>query len=161
MTQTVTLHAATQFNDDHDNNRTLKRFGELATKYYGKPVEVACPHRVGERFIFALVFLSASDVENTLGQLNPQWKFSSFIAFRRNTSPTCICLKCFCRALVTGSLTLFFLAGSATVDRSASRSTLTVAFSADRLIPMWSSRIGCHLSRDHSSEKTGRINPAL
>lgn len=40
MAQTVTLHAATQFNDDHDYNRTLKRFGELATKYYGKPVEV-------------------------------------------------------------------------------------------------------------------------
>lgn len=38
--QTVTLHAATQFNDDHDYNRTLKRFGELATKYYGKPVVV-------------------------------------------------------------------------------------------------------------------------
>jgi TRAP-type C4-dicarboxylate transport system substrate-binding protein len=38
--QTVTLHAATQFNDDHDYNRTLKRFGELATKYYGKPVEI-------------------------------------------------------------------------------------------------------------------------
>lgn len=40
MAQTVTLHAATQFNDDHDYNRTLKRFGELATKHYGKPVEV-------------------------------------------------------------------------------------------------------------------------
>ena len=40
VAQTVTLHAATQFNDDHDYNRTLKRFGELATKYYGKPVEV-------------------------------------------------------------------------------------------------------------------------
>ena len=38
--QTVTMHAATQFNDDHDYNRTLKRFGELVTKYYGKPVEV-------------------------------------------------------------------------------------------------------------------------
>jgi tripartite ATP-independent transporter DctP family solute receptor len=38
--QTLTLHAATQFNDDHDYNRTLKRFGELATKYYGKPIEV-------------------------------------------------------------------------------------------------------------------------
>lgn len=38
--QGVTLQAATQFNDDHDYNRTLKRFGELVTKYYGKPVEV-------------------------------------------------------------------------------------------------------------------------
>jgi len=38
--QPVTLHAATQFNDEHDYNRTLKRFGELVTKYYGQPVNV-------------------------------------------------------------------------------------------------------------------------
>jgi TRAP-type C4-dicarboxylate transport system substrate-binding protein len=38
--QAVTMHAATQFNDEHDYNRTLKKFGELVTKYYGKPVEV-------------------------------------------------------------------------------------------------------------------------
>lgn len=38
--QPVTLHAATQFNDDHDYNRTLRRFGELVTKHYGKPVDV-------------------------------------------------------------------------------------------------------------------------
>ena len=38
--QTITMHAASQFNDDHDYNRTLKHFGELVTKYYGKPVEV-------------------------------------------------------------------------------------------------------------------------
>lgn len=38
--QPITMHAATQFNDEHDYNRTLKRFGELVSKYYGKPVEV-------------------------------------------------------------------------------------------------------------------------
>ncbi len=36
----LTLHAATQFNDEHDYNRTLKHFGELLNKYYGKPVEI-------------------------------------------------------------------------------------------------------------------------
>ena len=36
----LTLHAATQFNDEHDYNRTIKHFGELVTKYYGKPVNV-------------------------------------------------------------------------------------------------------------------------
>ena len=34
------MHAATQFNDEHDYNRTLKFFGELVNKYYGKPVQV-------------------------------------------------------------------------------------------------------------------------
>lgn len=38
--QTITIQAASQFNDDHDYNRTMKHFGELVTKYYGKPVEV-------------------------------------------------------------------------------------------------------------------------
>ncbi len=45
--QAVTMHAATQFNDDHDYNRTLKHFGELVSKYYGKPVEVVI-HGNGE-----------------------------------------------------------------------------------------------------------------
>jgi len=36
----ITLHTATQFNDDHDYNRTMKHFGELLTKYYGKPVNL-------------------------------------------------------------------------------------------------------------------------
>jgi tripartite ATP-independent transporter DctP family solute receptor len=38
--QTITIQAASQFNDDHDYNRTMKHFGELVTQYYGKPVEV-------------------------------------------------------------------------------------------------------------------------
>jgi TRAP-type transport system periplasmic protein len=38
--QTLTMHAATQFNDEHDYNRTLKQFGELVGKYYGKPVNM-------------------------------------------------------------------------------------------------------------------------
>lgn len=39
--QTIEMHAATQFNDDHDYNRTLKQFGDLVNKYYGKqPVKV-------------------------------------------------------------------------------------------------------------------------
>ena len=38
--QTITMQGATQFNDDHFYNRTIKRFGELVTQYYGKPVEV-------------------------------------------------------------------------------------------------------------------------
>ena len=38
--QTITMRGATQFNDDHFYNRTIKRFGELVNKYYGKPVEV-------------------------------------------------------------------------------------------------------------------------
>ncbi|GHU29956.1 C4-dicarboxylate ABC transporter substrate-binding protein [Betaproteobacteria bacterium] len=36
----ITMHGATQFNDDHDYNRTLKYFGEQVSKHYGKPVEV-------------------------------------------------------------------------------------------------------------------------
>jgi len=38
--QPLTMHAATQFNDDHDYNRTLKYFGEQLGKHYGKPVNV-------------------------------------------------------------------------------------------------------------------------
>lgn len=36
----LVMHAATQFNDEHDYNRTLKYFGEQVSKHYGKPVEV-------------------------------------------------------------------------------------------------------------------------
>src|SRR5205807_3961927 len=35
---TVTLHGAVQFNDDHAFNKTLLKFEELVKKYYGKPV---------------------------------------------------------------------------------------------------------------------------
>ena len=36
--QTITLHGAVQFNDEHAFNRTLLKFEELTKKYYGKPV---------------------------------------------------------------------------------------------------------------------------
>src|SRR5881392_3452224 len=36
--QTITLHGAVQFNDDHAFNKSLLRFEELVKKYYGKPV---------------------------------------------------------------------------------------------------------------------------
>ena len=36
--QTITLHGAVQFNDDHAFNRALVRFQELTAKYYGKPI---------------------------------------------------------------------------------------------------------------------------
>src|SRR5213080_4352998 len=35
---TVTLHGAVQFNDDHAFNKALLKFEELVKKYYGKPV---------------------------------------------------------------------------------------------------------------------------
>src|SRR5213593_2388725 len=35
---TITLHGATQFNDDHAFNKSLLKFEELVKKYYGKPV---------------------------------------------------------------------------------------------------------------------------
>ncbi len=34
----ITLHGASQFNDDHAFTKTMVRFGELVQKYYGKPV---------------------------------------------------------------------------------------------------------------------------
>ncbi len=34
----ITLHGASQFNDDHAFTKTMVRFGELVKKYYGKPV---------------------------------------------------------------------------------------------------------------------------
>src|SRR5438309_9362172 len=38
LAQTITLHGAVQFNDDHAFNKSLLRFEELVRKYYGKPV---------------------------------------------------------------------------------------------------------------------------
>ena len=36
--QTITLHGASQFNDDHAFTKALTKFEELVKKYYGKPV---------------------------------------------------------------------------------------------------------------------------
>ncbi|MGE0800997.1 MAG: TRAP transporter substrate-binding protein [Lautropia sp.] len=36
--QTITLHGASQFNDDHAFTKTMVRFEELVKKYYGKPI---------------------------------------------------------------------------------------------------------------------------
>jgi len=36
--QTITLHGASQFNDDHAFTKALAKFEELVKKYYGKPV---------------------------------------------------------------------------------------------------------------------------
>jgi tripartite ATP-independent transporter DctP family solute receptor len=36
--QTVTLHGASQFNDDHAFTKAMAKFEELVKKYYGKPV---------------------------------------------------------------------------------------------------------------------------
>jgi tripartite ATP-independent transporter DctP family solute receptor len=36
--QTVTLHGASQFNDDHAFTKAMAKFDELVKKYYGKPV---------------------------------------------------------------------------------------------------------------------------
>ncbi len=36
--QTITLHGASQFTDDHAFTKALTRFGELTQKYYGKPI---------------------------------------------------------------------------------------------------------------------------
>ena len=35
----ITLHGATQFDDNHAFNRTLLKFQELVEQYYGKPIE--------------------------------------------------------------------------------------------------------------------------
>src|ERR1051325_6272365 len=45
--QTITLHGAVQFNDDHAFNKALLRFEELVKKYYGKPVNFVL-HRNNE-----------------------------------------------------------------------------------------------------------------
>ena len=47
LAQTITLHGAVQFNDDHAFNRTLLKFEELTKKYYGKPVNFVL-HRNSE-----------------------------------------------------------------------------------------------------------------
>jgi TRAP-type C4-dicarboxylate transport system substrate-binding protein len=47
IAQTITLHGAVQFNDDHAFNRTLLKFEELTKKYYGKPVNFVL-HRNSE-----------------------------------------------------------------------------------------------------------------
>src|SRR5712692_10388136 len=39
IAQTITLHGAVQFNDDHAFNKALLRFEELVRKNYGKPVD--------------------------------------------------------------------------------------------------------------------------
>src|SRR5947208_14722568 len=44
---TVTLHGAVQFNDDHAFNKALLKFEELVKKYYGKPVNFVL-HRNSE-----------------------------------------------------------------------------------------------------------------
>jgi tripartite ATP-independent transporter DctP family solute receptor len=45
--QTVTLHGASQFNDDHAFNKSLLKFEELVKKYYGKPINFVL-HRNSE-----------------------------------------------------------------------------------------------------------------
>ena len=45
--QTITLHGAVQFNDDHPFNRALLKFEELTKKYYGKPIDFVL-HRNSE-----------------------------------------------------------------------------------------------------------------
>lgn len=45
--QTITLHGAVQFNDEHAFNKTLLKFEELTKKYYGKPVNFTL-HRNSE-----------------------------------------------------------------------------------------------------------------
>jgi tripartite ATP-independent transporter DctP family solute receptor len=45
--QTITLHGAVQFADDHAFNKTLLKFEELVKKYYGKPVNFVL-HRNSE-----------------------------------------------------------------------------------------------------------------
>jgi hypothetical protein len=55
------------------------------------------------------------------------------------------------------SLTLCFLAASATEVRSASRKTSTICSSVNRLFFMGSSRDGSHLPRNYWSEETGQV----
>src|SRR5215203_1295648 len=45
--QTITLHGAVQFNDDHAFNKSLLKFEELVQKYYGKPINFVL-HRNSE-----------------------------------------------------------------------------------------------------------------
>jgi len=45
--ETITLHGAVQFNDEHAFNKALLKFEELTKKYYGKPVNFVL-HRNSE-----------------------------------------------------------------------------------------------------------------
>jgi len=45
--ETITLHGAVQFNDEHAFNKTLLKFEELVKKYYGQPVNFVL-HRNSE-----------------------------------------------------------------------------------------------------------------
>jgi len=45
--QTITLHGAVQFNDDHAFNKALLKFEELVKQYYGKPINFVL-HRNSE-----------------------------------------------------------------------------------------------------------------
>ena len=45
--ETISLHGAVQFNDEHAFNKTLLKFEELIRKYYGKPVNFVL-HRNSE-----------------------------------------------------------------------------------------------------------------
>ena len=53
---------------------------------------------------------------------------------------------------MVGSLTLCLLAASATVERSASRSNVTISSSVNRLFLMGHSRVPSHLPRNQWSE---------
>ena len=44
---TITLHGAVQFNDEHPYNKALLKFEELVKKYYGKPIKFVL-HRNSE-----------------------------------------------------------------------------------------------------------------
>src|SRR5690606_37097915 len=58
---------------------------------------------------------------------------------------------------MVASLTWCFLAASATLVRSASRSTATICSSVNRLFLMGSSQDGIHLPRNQWSEETGQV----
>ncbi len=45
--QVITLHGATQFNDDHAFNKAMLKFEELVKRYYGKPINFVL-HRNSE-----------------------------------------------------------------------------------------------------------------
>ena len=47
QSQTITLHGASQFADDHAFNKTMLKFEELVKKYYGKPINFVL-HRNSE-----------------------------------------------------------------------------------------------------------------
>src|SRR5664279_3750611 len=59
------------------------------------------------------------------------------------------------------SLTLCFLAVSATDVRSASRSTATICSSLNRLFLMGSSLSKSHLHRNYWSEETGQVKTSI